>query len=63
MSRVIVDCHCHSHIFNAEDLPTDGFIKRQSPLPALLTGVLSLPLDRLSAWAAPGSKEASSSSP
>ncbi|MGB8860895.1 MAG: hypothetical protein WCC60_16665, partial [Ilumatobacteraceae bacterium] len=52
---IVVDCH--SHIFNAEDLPIDGFIKRQSPVPSLLTGVLSLPLDRLTQWAAPGSGE------
>lgn len=54
-SPIVVDCH--SHIFNAEDLPIDGFIKRQSPVPSLLTGVLSLPLDRLTQWAAPGSNE------
>ncbi len=54
-SPIVVDCH--SHIFNAEDLPIDGFIKRMSPVPSLLTGVLSLPLDRLSQWAAPGSGE------
>lgn len=53
----IVDVH--SHIFNAEDLPIDGFLKRLSPAPALLTGVLSVPLDRLSSWAAPGSGEGS----
>ncbi|MGN9911213.1 amidohydrolase family protein [Phytohabitans sp. LJ34] len=54
---VVVDCH--SHVFNAEDLPIDGFVKRRlTPLPSVLTGVLSLPLDRLTAWAAPGSKEA-----
>ncbi len=52
---IVVDCH--SHIFNAEDLPIDGFIKRLSPVPSLLTGVLSLPLDRLTQWAAPGSGE------
>lgn len=54
-SPIVVDCH--SHIFNAEDLPIDGFIKRMSPVPSLLTGVLSLPLDRLTQWAAPGSGE------
>jgi predicted TIM-barrel fold metal-dependent hydrolase len=54
-STVLVDCH--AHIFNAEDLPIDGFIKRMSPVPSLLTGVLSLPLDRLTQWAAPGSGE------
>lgn len=54
-SPIVVDCH--SHIFNAEDLPIDGFIKRMSPVPSLLTGVLSLPLDRLTQWAAPGSDE------
>ncbi len=47
----------HSHIFNAEDLPIDGFIKKLSPVPALLTGVFSVPLDALMAWAAPGSGE------
>jgi hypothetical protein len=56
-SPTVVDCH--SHIFNAEDLPIDGFIRRMSPVPSLLTGVLSLPLDRLTAWAAPGSAETS----
>lgn len=48
----------HSHVFNAEDLPIDGFLKRLSPVPRLLTGVVSVPLDRLAAWAAPGSGEA-----
>ena len=48
----------HSHTFNAEDLPIDGFIKRLSPIPSLLTGIFSLPLDRLAQWAATGTKEA-----
>lgn len=52
----VVDCH--SHIFNAEDLPIDGFIRKHSPLPSLLTGALSLPFDKVLAWAAPGSGEA-----
>lgn len=52
---IIVDCH--SHVFNAEDLPIDGFIKRISPLPSFLTGVVSLPLDEVTSWAAVGSKE------
>lgn len=52
---IVVDCH--SHVFNAEDLPVDGFIRRLSPLPSLLTGVFSKPLDRLTQWAAPGSAE------
>jgi len=57
MPRVVVDCH--SHVFNAEDLPIDVFVKRRSPAPALLTGILSLPLDRLSAWAAPAPRRPS----
>lgn len=52
---IVVDCH--SHVFNAEDLPVDGFIKRLSPLPSLLTGVFSVPLDLLTQWVAPGSGE------
>jgi len=56
MPTTIVDCH--SHIFNAEDLPIDGFVKRLSPVPSLLTGILSVPLDRLTAWVAPGHAEA-----
>lgn len=52
---IVVDCH--SHVFNAEDLPVDGFIRRLSPLPSLLTGVFSKPLDRLTQWVAPGSAE------
>jgi hypothetical protein len=56
MSPVVVDCH--SHIFNAEDLPIDGFIRKQSPLPSLVTGALSLPFDRVISWATPGSQEA-----
>ena len=55
MPTIVVDCH--SHIFNAEDLPIDGFIKKLSPAPSLLTGIVSVPLDRLTAWAAPGSSE------
>jgi hypothetical protein len=56
MEPIVVDCH--SHVFNAEDLPIDGFLKRRlTPLPSLLAGVASLPLDRLTAWAAPGSRE------
>ena len=47
---IVVDCH--SHVFNAEDLPIDGFIKRLSPVPAFLTGFLSWPLDKLTAWVA-----------
>ncbi len=47
----------HSHVFNAEDLPIDGFIKRLSPAPRILTAVVSVPLDRLASWAAPGSGE------
>ncbi len=51
----IVDVH--SHIFNAEDLPIDGFIRRLSPLPGFVTAVVSKPLDLLAQWRAPGSKE------
>lgn len=54
---VKVEVDGHSHVFNAEDLPIDGFIKALSPVPRLLTGVVSVPLDRLAAWAAPGSRE------
>lgn len=50
MSVPIVDCH--SHVFNAEDLPIDGFIKKLSPAPSFLTGILSVPLDRLTQWVA-----------
>lgn len=57
MEPIVVDCH--SHVFNAEDLPIDGFLKRRlAPLPSLLTGVFSLPLDLLTARAAPGLTEA-----
>lgn len=55
-SHIVVDSH--SHIFNAEDLPIDGFIKKLSPAPRLITSVISIPLDRLAAWVAPGSSEA-----
>lgn len=47
---IVVDGH--SHVFNAEDLPIDGFIKRLSPVPAFLTGFLSWPLDNLTSWVA-----------
>lgn len=50
VSKTIVDCH--SHIFNAEDLPIDGFIKELAPVPRLLTAVVSVPLDRLTQWVA-----------
>ena len=53
---IIVDAH--SHAFNAEDLPIDGFIKRLAPTPKLLTGLVSVPLDRLTQWVAPGRREA-----
>lgn len=55
MSVPIVDCH--SHVFNAEDLPIDGFVKELSPAPRLLTGILSVPLDRLTQWVARASHE------
>jgi hypothetical protein len=42
MSGIVVDCH--SHVFNAEDIPIDGFLKRRVPVPSLLTGVFSGPL-------------------
>lgn len=48
---MIVDIH--SHVFNADDLPIDGFVRKLFPTPKLLTGVVSLPLDRLSQRAAP----------
>jgi predicted TIM-barrel fold metal-dependent hydrolase len=50
MSAPIVDCH--SHVFNAEDLPIDGFIKKLSPAPKILTGIVTVPLDRLTQWVA-----------
>lgn len=56
MAGTVVDCH--SHIFNAEDIPIDGFLKRRLPVPSLLTGVFSGPLDRLASWRAPGEEEA-----
>ncbi|MER7555875.1 amidohydrolase family protein [Nocardioides sp. NPDC126508] len=56
MAGIVVDCH--SHIFNAEDIPIDGFLKRRMPVPSLLTGVFSGPLDRLASWRAPGEEEA-----
>lgn len=52
---VIVDAH--THVFNAEDLPIDGFIKQLSPAPKLLTGLVSTPLDALSQWLAEGSSK------
>ena len=55
LPTVVVDAH--SHVFNAEDLPIDGFIKRLAPTPKLLTGIVSVPLDRLTQWVAPGSRE------
>ncbi len=42
---VIVDAH--SHVFNADDLPIDGFIKKLFWTPRLLTGIVSVPLDYL----------------
>lgn len=51
----VVDAH--SHVFNAEDLPIDGFIRRLAPTPKLLTGLISVPLDRLTQWVAPGQRE------
>jgi predicted TIM-barrel fold metal-dependent hydrolase len=51
----IVDCH--SHVFNAEDLPIDGFIRKLAPTPGLLTGIVSVPLDRLTQWVAKNSHE------
>jgi predicted TIM-barrel fold metal-dependent hydrolase len=56
MAEIVVDCH--SHVFNAEDIPIDGFLKRRLPVPSLLTGVFSVPLDRLASWRAPGEEEA-----
>lgn len=50
MPEPIVDCH--SHVFNAEDLPIDGFIKKLSTVPDILTGIVSVPLDRLAQWVA-----------
>ena len=29
MPAIVVDCH--SHVFNAEDIPIDGFLKRKLP--------------------------------
>jgi hypothetical protein len=55
LSIPIVDCH--SHVFNAEDLPIDGFIKKLAPTPSLLTGIISVPLDRLTQWVATRSDE------
>lgn len=55
MSVPIVDCH--SHVFNAEDLPIDGFIKKLSPAPRLLTGIVSVPLDLLTQWVARSTQE------
>lgn len=49
----IVDVH--SHIFNAEDLPMDGFIRKLSPAPELITSILSGPLDVLASWVASSS--------
>lgn len=48
---------CHSHVFNAEDLPIDGFIKsRLWKAPDIVTGILRTPLDRLSQWVATSPK-------
>jgi predicted TIM-barrel fold metal-dependent hydrolase len=45
----------HTHVFNAEDLPIDGFVRRRlAPTPRLLVPVLSRPLDSLAQWRAPG---------
>jgi predicted TIM-barrel fold metal-dependent hydrolase len=48
---------CHSHVFNAEDLPIDGFVKQLSSFPSILTGIVSVPLDRLSQWVASSSHD------
>jgi predicted TIM-barrel fold metal-dependent hydrolase len=56
VAHIVVDCH--SHIFNAEDIPINGFLKKRVPLPALLTGVFSGPLDYVASRRAPGSEEA-----
>lgn len=53
LPHVVVDIH--SHVFNAEDLPIDGFVKRLAPVPGLLTSILSRPLDALTQWVAPRS--------
>lgn len=52
IAPVVVDAH--SHIFNAEDLPIDGFLKELFPLPKFLTSLASGPLDALASWVAPG---------
>ncbi len=49
---VVVDAH--SHVFNAEDLPIDGFLKELIPAPRFLSGLVTQPLDLLTAWLAPG---------
>jgi predicted TIM-barrel fold metal-dependent hydrolase len=56
MPPIVVDCH--SHVFNAEDIPIDGFLKRKLRAPSLLTGVFSGPLDLVAAGRAPGAEEA-----
>jgi predicted TIM-barrel fold metal-dependent hydrolase len=43
---------CHSHVFNAEDLPIEGFIGELSSFPSILTKIVSVPLDRLTQWVA-----------
>lgn len=51
----IVDVH--THVFNAEDLPIDGFVRQLSPAPGFVTAIVSKPLDALAQWRAPGGKE------
>lgn len=56
MTPTVVDSH--SHIFNADDIPIDGFLKHKLRIPALLTATFSGPLDRLASHRAPGAEEA-----
>lgn len=56
MQPIVVDGH--SHVFNAEDIPINGFLNRRLRTPALLTGVFSVPLDLVAAGRATGGVEA-----
>ncbi len=56
MTPTVVDSH--SHIFNADDIPIDGFLKHKLRIPTLLTAVFAGPLERLATRRAPGPEEA-----
>lgn len=56
LPAIVVDVH--SHVFNAEDLPIDGFIRKKlSPAVSLLAAAVTKPLDFLTQWAAEGISE------